>query len=190
MRKMPRLSNDIATAYRELLKDDDCSAHQIRQTLRQNKKLNSNQEQQYIIFRGFYHQLLELIRCYDMPRFEQPPSGQLDFFILLEQIKILLSKNQNNDQTSFITNLHDQLCDYIYDELIRPNEKASIRLWHESSQRLNEQLNILSRRRRRPSRDRSMKPLQSETATLEEINNIICSQAIIFATYLFSGGKQ
>ena len=87
MRKMPRLSNDIATAYRELLKDDDCSAHQIRQTLRQNKKLNSNQEQQYIIFRGFYHQLLELIRCYDMPRFEQPPSGQLDFFILLEQIK-------------------------------------------------------------------------------------------------------
>ena len=63
-----------------------------------------------------------------------------------------------------ISELHDEVCDYVYSELIQSHEKDIISEWLDKYDELESELNKIHRRQRRAnSRDRSMtRSIESE----------------------------
>ena len=157
LKKMPRYANDIATARRELFKDGDYSAEQIRQTLLDETPLKIGQT---LMYRRVSDTLLNLTS--EELDLKTDPQSKLDFLLLLNQIKTILIELKlenpfDKEKYADISELHDEVCDYVYSELIQSHEKDIISEWLDKYDELESELNKIHRRQRRAnSRDRSM----------------------------------
>ena len=102
MQMMPRWANDIATARRELFKDGDCSAEQIRHLLMDGTPLNNSQSASLKLFDEQFLDLEELVkgeRTSEHKEAREPEQvrSPVDFVFLLHKVKDLLSNNQSRE---------------------------------------------------------------------------------------------
>ncbi|MGC6367011.1 MAG: hypothetical protein ACON35_03340 [Candidatus Marinamargulisbacteria bacterium] len=193
MQMMPRWANDIATARRELFKDGDCSAEQIRHLLMHKTPLNNSQSAILKLFDEHFLVLDGLIKG-ERPsehKKTKEPEQPVDFVFLLHKVKDLLSNNQSSGNlTSSIEILHNDICEYIDKEFIGFHERALIRRWVKAYCDLENDISALRDITGGRPRSKSFDGEAEADPRDDELDSIIQSQLIIFATYLFSGGKQ